>query len=172
MLGSRIPVMAVNIDERKFRALNLVLRHNQRGFRIVFFNVRNLSGGRLLGLCGGRLRARGARPQQGNRGDARECRRGNTNGTPGFHRPSGETRLVSHRASSEPNVCAASETLEWSELQILTRHHSSLQGRRDIWRAGPSGCTIKLSEKFEPIPLAGSYKPGSTENAMPGSSMV
>src|SRR6267378_227240 len=87
-------------------------------------------------------------------------------------RSSGETRLVSHRAPNGTNVWAANETPEWAELQILTRHHSSLQGRRDIWRAGPSGCTMKLSEKFEPMPFAGSYKPGSTEKAMPGSSMV
>src|SRR5882757_6876337 len=87
-------------------------------------------------------------------------------------RSSGETRLVSHRAPNGPNVWAANETLEWTELQILTRHHSSLQGRRDIWRAGPSGCTMKLSEKFDPMPCSGSYKPGSTEKAMPGSSMV
>src|SRR5436309_2763524 len=54
----------------------------------------------------------------------------------------------------------------------LTRHHSSLQGKRDICLAGPSVCTMKLSEKLEPMPCSGSYNPGSTENAMPGSSMV
>src|SRR6266849_512318 len=60
------------------------------------------------------------------------------------------------------------------ELQphSFTQHHSALHGRRDLRRAAPSGCTMKLSEKFEPIPCSGSYKPGSTENAMPGSSMV
>src|SRR6266849_7768663 len=60
------------------------------------------------------------------------------------------------------------------ELQphSFTQHHSSLHGSRDICRAEPSGCTMKLSEKFDPMPCSGSYKPGSTENAMPGSSMV
>jgi hypothetical protein len=54
----------------------------------------------------------------------------------------------------------------------FTKHQSSLQGRRDIWRDGPWGSTMKASEKFAPIPCSGSYRPGSTENDMPGSSMV
>src|SRR5262249_54450529 len=47
--------------------------------------------------------------------------------------------------------------------QILTKHHSSLHGKRDICRAGPCGSTTKSSEKLAPIPCSGSYRPGSTE---------
>src|SRR6202140_2500781 len=77
-----------------------------------------------------------------------------------------ETRIVSHREAGKPKVRFLIAG------QILTRHHSSLHGRRDIWRAGPPGWTTKLSEKLEPMPCSGSYNPGSTEKAMPGSSMV
>src|SRR5262249_43792417 len=56
--------------------------------------------------------------------------------------------------------------------QILTKHHSSLHGSRDICRAGPCGSTTKSSEKLAPMPCSGSYRPGSTEKLIPGSSIV
>src|ERR1700747_3739073 len=86
--------------------------------------------------------------------------------------PPRNANSFSQRSGRDRMFAPEAERVNLAERQILTRHHSSLHGRRDIWRAGPSGCTMKLSEKFEPMPFAGSYKPGSTENAMPGSSMV
>src|SRR2546423_7685527 len=89
-----------------------------------------------------------------------------------------ETKTVRVRQDVIPELLNGNESANSfsqepsSRSQSLTRHHSSLQGRRDICRAGPSGCTMKLSEKLEPMPCSGSYSPGSTEKAMPGSSMV
>src|ERR1700736_5009142 len=43
-----------------------------------------------------------------------------------------ETRIVSHRGAPEPETLTERQSL--TERQIFTRHHSSLHGRRDIWR--------------------------------------
>src|SRR5438552_952092 len=91
-----IPVMAVNIDERKFRPLDFVFLGDERGLRLVLVDRRGL----LLLWRLALLRHCGARPNEERSRSGNENRGNEEDGSPGVHSAPSDVRtsgLSSHR---------------------------------------------------------------------------